>query len=359
MKDAYSFHVDEEDAQREYQQMYDAYQRIFTRCGLAFRAVEADTGTIGGSLSHEFQVLAETGEDALVACDSCDYAANVEQAESRARPRAGAGRRAEQMRRSRRRASTRIADVSAFLKVPPDAAGQDADLPGRRQAGGGAGARRPRRQRDQAEEGARRRPSSCWRPTPRCKEATGAPVGFAGPVGLEECRSRRHRGLRADRLRDRRERGGRAPDRRQRRARLHADRVRRLPRGRCRRRLPALRQGHLEAYRGIEVGQVFFLGTKYSKPMGVTFLDADGQGEADGDGLLRHRRHPHRRGGDRAEPRQGRHHLAGAARAVRGRGAGPAAGRPERRRDRDADLRRADARRASRCCTTTATSAPA
>ena len=68
--------------------MYDTYGRIFSRCGLAFRAVEADTGNIGGSLSHEFQVLAETGEDALVACDSCDYAANVEQAEAaRAEPR--------------------------------------------------------------------------------------------------------------------------------------------------------------------------------------------------------------------------------------------------------------------------------
>src|SRR2546423_1666247 len=83
MKDAYSFHVTEEDAKREYQNMYDTYARIFTRCGLAFRAVEADTGNIGGSLSHEFQVLADTGEDALVACDTCDYAANVEQAVSR------------------------------------------------------------------------------------------------------------------------------------------------------------------------------------------------------------------------------------------------------------------------------------
>ena len=69
MKDAYSFHADEEDAKREYQNMYDAYKRIFTRCGLDFRAVEADTGAIGGSMSHEFQVLAETGEDVLVACD--------------------------------------------------------------------------------------------------------------------------------------------------------------------------------------------------------------------------------------------------------------------------------------------------
>ena len=65
MKDAYSFHVDEEDAKREYEIMYDTYTRIFTRCGLDFRAVEADTGAIGGSLSHEFQVLAETGEDAI------------------------------------------------------------------------------------------------------------------------------------------------------------------------------------------------------------------------------------------------------------------------------------------------------
>src|SRR5262245_13394457 len=90
MKDAYSFHVDEADCNREYDNMYQTYQRIFTRCGLAFRAVEADTGNIGGSVSHEFQVLAETGEDAIVACDSCDYAANVEEAAVR-RPAVPAG----------------------------------------------------------------------------------------------------------------------------------------------------------------------------------------------------------------------------------------------------------------------------
>ncbi len=86
MKDAYSFHTGDEDARREYQNMYDTYARIFSRCGLAFRAVEADTGNIGGSLSHEFQVLAETGEDALVACDNCDYAANVEEAKTGTEP---------------------------------------------------------------------------------------------------------------------------------------------------------------------------------------------------------------------------------------------------------------------------------
>ena len=119
MKDAYSFHVDVKDAQREYKKMYETYQRIFTRCGLAFRAVEADTGNIGGSLSHEFQVLTETGEDALVACDSCDYAANVEQAVARA-PKGETDADAPSTRRVATPGKHSIADVSAFLKVAAD-----------------------------------------------------------------------------------------------------------------------------------------------------------------------------------------------------------------------------------------------
>ncbi len=86
MKDAYSFDVDDEQAGIAYQKMYDAYHRIFNRCGLQFRAVEADSGSIGGSFSHEFMVLAKTGEDTLVVCKSCDYAANVEKAAIKARP---------------------------------------------------------------------------------------------------------------------------------------------------------------------------------------------------------------------------------------------------------------------------------
>ena len=81
MKDAYSFHTDFTDCRREYQNMYDTYRRIFDRCGLIYRPVEADTGAIGGTMSHEFQVLADSGEDAIVSCDKCDYAANVEKAE--------------------------------------------------------------------------------------------------------------------------------------------------------------------------------------------------------------------------------------------------------------------------------------
>jgi prolyl-tRNA synthetase len=81
MKDLYSFDRDEEGLDQSYQAMYDAYTRIFTRCGLETRPVEADTGAIGGDNSHEFMVLGDAGEDLVVYCQDCDYAANVEQAE--------------------------------------------------------------------------------------------------------------------------------------------------------------------------------------------------------------------------------------------------------------------------------------
>ncbi|NOQ46087.1 MAG: proline--tRNA ligase [Desulfobulbaceae bacterium] len=80
MKDAYSFDVSDEAASASYEVMREAYYRVFERCGLDFRAVEADSGTIGGAFSHEFMVLADTGEDTLVTCEACSYAANVEKA---------------------------------------------------------------------------------------------------------------------------------------------------------------------------------------------------------------------------------------------------------------------------------------
>ena len=82
MKDGYSFHTDYADLQREYRNMFDTYSRICTRLGLKFRAVAADTGSIGGSGSHEFHVLADSGEDALAYCPTSDFAANVELAEA-------------------------------------------------------------------------------------------------------------------------------------------------------------------------------------------------------------------------------------------------------------------------------------
>jgi len=83
MKDAYSFHVDTDDLKRTYQDMYDAYHRVFERCALTFRPVEAQAGEIGGEVNHEFMAVAAVGEDDFVWCRSCDYAANVEAARRR------------------------------------------------------------------------------------------------------------------------------------------------------------------------------------------------------------------------------------------------------------------------------------
>jgi len=117
MKDGYSFHVDLADLQREYRNMYDTYTRIFTRLGLQFRAVAADTGAIGGTDSHEFQVLADSGEDAIAYSTASDYAANIDLAEALAlgAPRAAP---AAPMRKVPTPGKTRCADVAAQLELP-------------------------------------------------------------------------------------------------------------------------------------------------------------------------------------------------------------------------------------------------
>ena len=86
MKDGYSFHVDDADADREYWRMFEAYKRIFTRLGVKFRPVEADSGAIGGSFTHEFHVLAGSGEDAILSCNACEYTSNAEKTEAPAIP---------------------------------------------------------------------------------------------------------------------------------------------------------------------------------------------------------------------------------------------------------------------------------
>ena len=116
MKDAYSFHVNYDDLVREYRNMHDTYSRIFTRLGLKFRAVAADTGSIGGTGSHEFHVLADSGEDAIAYCPQSDYAANVELAEAvaPATPRPAA---AQTMQKVHTPGVKTIAELSAFLKL--------------------------------------------------------------------------------------------------------------------------------------------------------------------------------------------------------------------------------------------------
>ncbi len=117
MKDGYSFHASYEDLQREYQNMYDTYTRIFTRLGLNFRAVAADTGSIGGTGSHEFHVLADSGEDAIAFSQTSTYAANVELAEALA-PASARGSATQPMRKVDTPKMTRCEDVAAHLGVP-------------------------------------------------------------------------------------------------------------------------------------------------------------------------------------------------------------------------------------------------
>jgi prolyl-tRNA synthetase len=116
MKDAYSFHVDDDSLHAEYRNMYDTYSRIFSRLGLKFRAVAADTGAIGGSASHEFHVLADSGEDSIAYSDSSDYAANVELAEAVSRDSRPAP--AEALREVATPVQKTCDEVAALLGIP-------------------------------------------------------------------------------------------------------------------------------------------------------------------------------------------------------------------------------------------------
>jgi len=117
MKDGYSFHADFDSLKAEYQNMYDTYSRIFTRLGLSYRAVAADTGAIGGTGSHEFHVLADSGEDAIAFCPGSEFAANVELAEAVA-PAAGRPAATQTMQKTATPGKTTCEDVAAFLKLP-------------------------------------------------------------------------------------------------------------------------------------------------------------------------------------------------------------------------------------------------
>ncbi len=118
MKDLYSFDRDEAGLSESYNKMYDAYSRVFSRCGLTFRAVEADAGAIGGSGTHEFMVIADSGEAAIVYCTNCDYAANVEKAELKALP--AVPETPQELAAVDTPAMKSIADLTAFLGVTAD-----------------------------------------------------------------------------------------------------------------------------------------------------------------------------------------------------------------------------------------------
>jgi prolyl-tRNA synthetase len=274
MKDAYSFDVDEERAKTTYKSMYDAYTRIFKRCGLDFRAVEADTGNIGGSMSHEFQVLAQNGEDKIVSCNKCDYTANVEQAEVKRTPAAGGAAKA--LEKVATPGKKTIEEVSGFLKVP---AAQTAKAlvylaDGQPVMALVRGDHELNEIKLKKAVGA----SEVFLATDAAiTETTGAPVGFLGPIGLKKP-VRVVADLDLQGVTDT-VMGANEADMHY----THASMARDVANAEYKDlRLagagdpcPRCGEGTFALFHGIEVGHVFFLGTKYSEPMKCVFLGED------------------------------------------------------------------------------------
>ena len=277
MKDAYSFDVDESAADRSYEIMYDTYSRIFQRCGLKFRPVEADTGSIGGSFSHEFMVLAATGEDEIVSCSNCSYAANLEKAEVKWDGDQSA-RSAETMKGLEKVETPNVRtidELTAFLSVPAHQIlktlifSSDGDVVAALIRGDHEVNEVKLKNFLGAEQLTLADPGLV-------EEVTGAPMGFAGPVGLKvkiiadqaikEMSNFVTGGNQMDlHLRNvNLERDFRAHDFIDLRLVTPED-----PCPRC--------GGALRFDRGIEVGHVFKLGTKYSKAMRAVYLDEHGE----------------------------------------------------------------------------------
>ncbi|EPR37529.1 Prolyl-tRNA synthetase [Desulfovibrio sp. X2] len=277
MKDAYSFDRDDAGADVSYKGMYDAYTRAFRRLGLRFKAVEADSGSIGGNFSHEFMVLAATGEDTIAACtaEGCDYAANLEKAEAVC-AEASAAEPCPPHRLVPTPGQHTVEEVAAFLGLPAAKILKTLlfDVDGAAVAALVRGDRELNEIKLKNALGA----TDVRLATPEQVEAwTKAPVGFAGPVGLSVSRLVADRelcgatGLVA---------GANAADAhlvdvdlaRDAKVDLFAD-LRSVTEGdlcpRCRTALTLTK--------GIEVGHVFKLGLKYSKAMNATFLDEDGK----------------------------------------------------------------------------------
>ncbi|WP_297529454.1 proline--tRNA ligase [Thiohalobacter sp.] len=277
MKDAYSFHLDQASLSETYERMFETYSRIFTRLGLDFRPVQADTGAIGGAVSHEFHVLADSGEDAIAFSDASDYAANVELAEALPpegeRPAPG-----KPMQAVATPGQHSIEEVSTFLKVPPERCLKTLIVHGAEE--GQLVALVLRGDHELNAIKAEKHPAVAapltFASDAEVRAATGAAPGSVGPVGLEipviadraaahvadfVCGANRDgehltganwgRDLPEPEVADLRNvvAGDPSPD----------------------------GKGRLSIVRGIEVGHIFQLGTKYSQAMNATVLDEDGK----------------------------------------------------------------------------------
>ncbi len=281
MKDAYSFHVDSESLQQTYDQMYETYSNIFERAGLEYRPVEADSGSIGGSASHEFHVLADSGEDSIAICNKCDYAANVEQAPALppSGKRAKAGAAMEEVDTPGQRS---IADISAFLKVGSQQTVKTLLVKG----AGGSIALVLRGDHELNEVKAGKLPQVV-KPlvfvTPEeikmevgCEPGSIGPLGLDIPVIVDESAARLANficGANEDGKHFRNVNWGRdlpEPEVADLRNVIDGDPC---PHSAIKNNC----NGTLALRRGIEVGHIFQLGTKYSKTMQATVLDANGK----------------------------------------------------------------------------------
>lgn len=276
MKDAYSFDADETNARVSYQKMYDAYERIFTRCGLKFRAVEADTGLIGGSMSHEFMVLADTGEETIVYDEGGSYAANVELAE--VPPLAEEDDTAPLTLEAVQTPGTKTVEaVCAFLKVSPDRLVKTLLY---RTSAGDVIAVLIRGDHEANEIKINHflgTTDITLADAETVSKVSSAPIGFAGPVGLKNVRIIADHAVKA--LRNFVV-GGNKNDTHLINANWDRDFAVEafldLRQAKAGDRSPRS-DDPLQEAKGIEVGHVFLLGTKYSESMQATFLDADGK----------------------------------------------------------------------------------
>jgi prolyl-tRNA synthetase len=276
MKDAYSFHADEASLREGYRAMYDAYTRIFTRTGLTFRAVRADSGAIGGDVSQEFHVLAESGEDAIVFSDADDYASNLEAAAAPA-PREPRPAPRESLRQVATPGVRTIADLARFLGIEPARCLKTLIVEG---AEGGVVALALRGDHELNAVKAQKLPGVAsplrMASAAQVLAATGTDPGSVGVVGLKCPLYADHSALvLADFVC-----GANAKDQhlvgvnweRDVQGAVAAD-LRKVVEG----DLSPSGKGHLRVARGIEVGHIFQLGDKYSKAMKAVVLDEAGR----------------------------------------------------------------------------------
>lgn len=276
MKDAYSFHADDADAKDTYQKMAGAYAKIFQRCGLGFKMVVADSGTIGGNFSHEFAVLAESGEDHIGFCDSCDYASNLELAEAKAPSPALDTPKLDDLKEISTPGKKSVKEVAEFLSVAPSQIVKTILL----DSDQGLVAGLVRGDHEINPIKLKNLIGAEWiRPADAktITEETGIPLGFVGPVGLKLK-------IFADReveVLNNFVTGANKTDAHFTGVQINRDfkvekigDIRKVIEGDA---CPKCASGTYLVKRGIEVGHIFILGTKYSDSMKAHFLDSNGK----------------------------------------------------------------------------------